>query len=358
MTAVTNAGPSPARRACLRAGLGAGFALMSSPMVASTDDRWRERVLQGLGTTIWLRAAADSRVRAERGLDAAVAAIHRVERSMSLFDPGSQLCRLNREGELADPDPWLLDVMTLALAVAAASDGAFDPTVQPLWTLWDAARRAGTRPSTAGIAAARARVDWRAVDVGTRTIRFTRAGTAVTLNGIAQGFAADVARDALQEAGVADALIDAGEWSSLGRAPAGEPWALALADPVDPGRIAGLVRPDDGRSIATSSGFAYPFTADRSAHHILDPHTGVSPPGTRLVSILAPRCAFADALTKVFYMAPIDRHPALLTRWRGDTSPAAGERHIDVISIDAGGVIRSSSGSLLNSTVPARRPAR
>lgn len=355
MKPISSAGPSPRRRAWLQAGLGAGLALACSPMVANTDDRWRERVLRGLGTTIWIRAAADSRSRVEHGLDAAVAAIRRVERSMSLFDPKSDLCRLNRDGDLGDPDPWLVDVLSLAIAVAAGSDGAFDPTVQPLWALWDAARHAGVRPSPADIARARDRVDWRVLDVGARRIRFTRLGTAVTLNGIAQGFAADVARDALQQSGVEDALIDAGEWSTLGRAPAGKPWTLALSDPIEPGAIAGLVRPDEGRSIATSTGVAYPFTADGSAHHILDPRTGTSPPGTRLVSILAPRCALADALTKVFYLAPIDRHPALVARWSADPPATGHGGRVDAITIDADGVIRASAGASLSSGIPPDR---
>lgn len=350
--------PRGLRRAWLRAGLGAGLALTlpsTAAAAAAGDDRWRERVMQGLGTTLWLRAAGDDRARTDRALDAAVRAIRRVERVMNLFDPSSELSRLNRDGVLPDPDPWLLEVLGLALSVAAASDGAFDPTVQPLWNAWESARRGHTRLTPAQIRQARSRVDWRAVEIGPRRIRFTRAGTALTLNGIAQGFAADVATRELRDAGIEHALIDAGEWSVLGHAPGGGPWTLALADPADSARIAGRLQPGDGRSVATSMGSAHPFTDDGTMHHILDPRTGVSPTAWRAITVLASSCALADALTKVFYTAPHDRHAVLLERWRHDPPAGTGGSPIDLVSIDAAGRLRASAGVLVD---PVDGPGR
>ena len=62
--------------------------------------------------------------------------IHRVERSMSVYDGHSEIWRLNLCGRLARPDPWTVSVLRQAQAFAASSDGAFDITVQPLWRLF------------------------------------------------------------------------------------------------------------------------------------------------------------------------------------------------------------------------------
>ena len=43
----------------------------------------------------------------------------------------------------------------------------------------------------------------------------SKPGMALTLNGIAQGYAGDLARAALQAHGIEHALIDTGEWSAL-----------------------------------------------------------------------------------------------------------------------------------------------
>ncbi len=156
-----------------------------------------------------------------------------------------------------------------------------------------------------------------------------------------------MARETLRAAGITDALIDAGEWAPVGRGPGGTPWTLALADPQradGSGEPIALVRPDHDRAIATSAGAAYPFTRDGSDHHILDPHTGHSPQGLRLVSVLASRCALADALTKVFYMTHVSRHATLAAAWSARNVPAIGVAPVDVVSVDAAGVMRRTAG--------------
>ena len=140
------------RRGWLR--LAVGGAAATSLAGSSADEaadtaalQWRQRALLGFGTTLSLRVAHGDAAIAEAGLDAVVAAIRHVERQMSLFDPDSALSVLNREGELRDPHPDLLEVLTLSQQVSAASAGRFDVTVQPLWKAWAEAQRLGDRKS-------------------------------------------------------------------------------------------------------------------------------------------------------------------------------------------------------------------
>ena len=313
------------RRQWIGFALGAGAlgvgTLSAGPVQAASNARpdlqWRERVLRGFGTTLWLRAGHVDAGAVERGLEAAVAALRQVERQMSLFDPASAVSRLNRDGELADPPADLLQVLRLARRVAERSGGAFDVTVQPLWQLWQRATREGRVPSPAELRAARALGGWRDLQVSRGRIRFARAGMAITLNGIAQGHAADRARDALQAHGIADALLDTGEWQPMGRAPGGGRWQLGLADPRDAQRLIALLAAD-GRAIACSSDDKLAFSADRVHHHILDPRTGDSPPHLASVVVAAPSCALADALTKVMFMHTAREAPAIAARWGCD----------------------------------------
>src|SRR6185503_16682220 len=105
-----------------------------------------------------------------------------------------QLSRLNRDGVLDHPDPYLVEVLRAAASVSERSGGAFDATVQPLWQIYADAKKAGRLPDADAVREAAARVDWRNVDVSADRIRLRGAGMAVTLNGIAQGFAADRVR--------------------------------------------------------------------------------------------------------------------------------------------------------------------
>ena len=169
--------PGP-RRQWLRTSLGLGAALTglgAAPgRAAASPLVWRERALLGFGTTLWVRAAQHDGNTVERALDAAVQAIRHVEAQMSLFDPSSAVSRLNRDGELREPDAHLLRVLQLARQVAARSDGAFDITVQPLWLAWEAARRLGRTPTRHELSAARALVGWRGVEADAAHVRLRR----------------------------------------------------------------------------------------------------------------------------------------------------------------------------------------
>lgn len=302
----------PDRRRFLHLAIGAGLC----GTAAAASLQWRERVLVGFGTRLWLRAGHASGARAERALDAAVATLRDIESQMSLFDPASALCRLNRDGVLDAPGRELLDVLRLARDVARRSDGAFDATVQPLWQLWQRAAQAGRRPGEAELAQARAGVGWRGVDLSERRIAL-RPGMALTLNGIAQGHAADRARDVLVAHGIEHALVDAGEWMPLGQGPQQAPWRLGIADPHDAARLVATLR-TDGRAVATSSGAQLVFTADGREHHLLDPRTGHSPHELASVTVVAPRAALADALTKVVYIAGWEAALATAQRFGAD----------------------------------------
>ncbi len=281
----------------LAGSVGAGLRL--SPHAETLD--WRTRGLIGFGTTIWLRAAHSDGQRAERALDAAVHELRAIEAQMSLFKPDSGLSQLNRHGRLVNPDPRLVELIGFANQVSQHSAGAFDVSVQPLWTVWQSATRQHRLPSQAELDQARGQVGWQGIRVESQEIRL-KPGMALTLNGIAQGFAADRVRAVLASHGIKHALLDTGEWSALSPDFKVAGWRLGIANPlVEEQLIATLVA--DGRSIATSSDQHSHFSADRRHHHIFDPGTGYSPTSLASVTVLAASCALADALTKVFFMA-------------------------------------------------------
>ena len=315
------------RRALLQASLGLGALALGRPMPVharggvAAHRPWRVRTLLGLGTSLSLQVAHRDPARAERALDAVVAAIRHVEAQMSLFDPGSALRRLNRDGVLHQPDADLLRILRLAQMVSAQSQGAFDVTVQPLWQVFEAAQGEAVLPSRAAVAQARARVGWQGMEVAPGRVHFTRPGMAVTLNGIAQGYAADLARQRLRSLGIEHALIHTGEWAALGQPDAQQDWTLGVADPRDEQALITRLT-TDGRCIATSADSQTSFSGDHRHHHIFDPRTGYSPPELASVTVAATSCALADALTKVMFVAGMRRALLLARQWQA--SPGLG----------------------------------
>lgn len=274
---------------------------------------WVSRTLGALGTTVQLRAAHASATQAASALDAAVADIRQLEDTLSLFRPESDVQRLNRHGVLVRPHPDVLEILRIAQTVSQRSQGAFDVTVQPLWQVFEAASARGAIPRASEVVAARACVGWQRMHLGADAITLAP-GMGVTLNGIAQGYIADRVRARLQQFGIAHALVDTGEFAPLGNAQGGRDWTLGLADPRHHDALLGRLAMQ-GLCMATSADDQCSFSADHQHHHIFDPHTGYSPPDIASVTVLAPHCVLADALTKVLFMAGFERALAVAQSW-------------------------------------------
>lgn len=297
------------RRFCLSLALGAGGAAcygLSHLRSDRKDLASFSHASTALGTKVEITALHSSQARAADGVKAAFAELELVEEVMSLYRPHSQLCRLNREGVLRQPHPYLVEVLKSAQELAEKTGGKFDITIQPLWKLHETASREGRTPSGVEIAAAVELVDWRRLEVSKKLIRLHRPSMAVTLNGIAQGYAADRAKAALQKHGVEHALINTGELTSLGSKSTGQPWRVGIQHPRQADAFIALADLD-GRCLATSGDYATTFGNDQIRHHILDPDTGASAAGFASVSIAAPSGLLADGLsTATFVLGPAE----------------------------------------------------
>ncbi|MFB9151219.1 FAD:protein FMN transferase [Roseovarius ramblicola] len=227
------------------------------------------------------------------------AEIARLERIFSLYRDDSALARLNRDGRLQAPPPELLEVLTLSDALHAASHGAFDPSVQPLW------RALATGGDTA---TARAAVGWDDVRFDAGGVRLGRPGMALTFNGIAQGYITDRIAALLRAQGLHDVLVDIGEVVALGRNADGRAWQAGIATPD--GRVVHHVALGD-RALATSAPQGTTLAAGQG--HILDP--GGGRPRHALVSVSAPRAALADGLSTALCLLDRDAGQRAVARF-------------------------------------------
>ncbi|MBE0531450.1 MAG: FAD:protein FMN transferase [Rhodospirillales bacterium] len=281
--------------AAIAALTGMPAARASTPLI-----RWKGVVL-GAEAEMVLPAADAGRLVA-----LTLAEIGRLEKIFSLYRDDSALVRLNRQGHLEAPPIELVELLSRAEAVSAASGGAFDVTVQPLWEAYAAHfSRPGADPEgppPAVIEAALARVDWRAVEVGPAHIRFTKPGIAVTLNGIAQGYITDRVTERFRAGGFGNILLNLGETRALGAHPDGRPWQVATGegDGANP-----LV---DGAIAVSAAG----FTPDAAANHLFDPRNGKTAKHYAWMSVEAPTATEADAWSTAFSLMPMARIRAAL----------------------------------------------
>lgn len=265
-----------------------------------------QRTSWALGSNVSITALHEDEAVAKAGIDAAFAELALVETLMSIYRPESQLSRLNRDGVVDAPHRHLIEVLVAAGDMSQRTNGAFDVTIQPLWDLYAQAETRGGLPSQAEIDSARRVVNWRNVEISRDRIRLRGKRTAITLNGIAQGFAADHVTATLRAHGIEHALIDTGEIGALGTKPNSNGWQIGIQHPREEEAYLSLADLA-GRCLATSGDYATTFSPDFRHHHLLDPRTGHSPTELSSVSIAADSALEADALsTAVFVMGGED----------------------------------------------------
>lgn len=304
---------------------------------ASAADAVLTRARWLMGTLVTVSAPADSTARTGAALDAALAEIAALERTLSNWDARSELSELNARGASASPSQALAAVVDSALAFARATDGAFDPTVEPLVRAWDL-RGKGRVPDAATLAVARARVGHRRVTQSAAGLEL--GGTQLDLGGIAKGFALDRAAAGLAARGIRDVVLDAG--GQLLRTTPGTTW---VAHPLDRDRAAVRVRLGAG-SLSTSVQRERSLVVrGRRVGHVLDPRTGEPVPGQASVSVAAASGTRADALSTALLVMGRERaqtyaaaHPELGVLWLEPTAHGLAARawNLAIDSVAAG----------------------
>ncbi|MHC4176315.1 MAG: FAD:protein FMN transferase [Planctomycetota bacterium] len=277
-----------------------GVPLAGDALRVARRDSW------ALGSQVSIMALHASGEVALRAVDSALAELQTVEAVMSIYRPESQLTELNRRRVLRRPHPHLVEVLRAAGAMSGRTGGAFDVTVQPLWELYAEAKKTGQPPEAAAVRATRAKVDWRRVEISRQGIRLHGDGTAVTLNGIAQGFAADRAMAALRRHGVRHALVNTGEIGTIGGKTEAEAWTAGIQHPRRADAYLALAKLN-GRCLATSGDYATSFSEDRRDNHLFDPRSGRSPEAFSSVSVAAASALRADALSTAVFVLGLER---------------------------------------------------
>jgi len=274
------------------------------------------RTSWALGSTVSMTVLHRNESRADRAIDAAFSELELIENLMSIYRPNSQVARLNRDRVLSNPHPYLLDVLQFSESMSQKTNGAFDITIQPLWELYSTAQQAGELPSDAEVDVARRLVDWQRVELGSDHIRLRGDGTKITLNGIAQGFAADRVTKTLHDYGIGHALIDTGEIGVLGTKAANNDWTVGIQHPRDEEAYLSFAKLA-GRCLATSGDYATTFSPDHRHHHLFDPRTGHSPPELSSVSIAANTALEADAISTAVFVLGLDAGSELIRETSG-----------------------------------------
>jgi thiamine biosynthesis lipoprotein len=286
-----------------------------------------------MNTDVLAIAVAGGAAPDERAAAAALAEVEAlfgtVEACASRFRPQSELSALNEAaGRPFRASALLFALVGAALDAAAATGGAFDPT------LLDALERAGYDRSFERVAPSDPAPDqsparapavdpvaipetWRRIrrDARGRTIALP-VGCRIDLGGIGKGWTVDRAGALLRARGLRAFAVDAGgDLYAAGPAAGGTAWTVGVSDPARPDRDVAVLALD-GQAVATSTTARRRWHAGGEVrHHLIDPRTGrPAASGIASVSVVAESVARAETLAKAALVLGPEAGPALLGR--------------------------------------------
>ena len=264
-------------------------------------------VHMGMPVRIVMYAPNDSTAR--HAARAAFARIAYLDDMMSDYRPDSELNRLNASagsGTWFKVSPELFEVLSLALEIAEASDGAFDPTVGPFVALWREARKTGRLPAKASLDSARELVGWSMVslDDARRAIRLRRSGMHLDLGGIAKGYIVQAASESMRKIGASATLVGAGGDFVLGDSPPGHAGWTIRAEGATDGIALGADTLSNRAISSSGSTFQFVEIYGMRYSHVIDPRSGLGSNMPAITHVIARHGGISDGVATALSAVP------------------------------------------------------
>jgi thiamine biosynthesis lipoprotein len=164
-----------------------------------------------------------------------------------------------------------------------------------------------------------ATVGWQrlSIDPAAGTASKSDAALQADLSGIAKGYAVDLAAQALEALGLQRYMVEAGgELRTRGLNSAGRPWQIAVEQPDAWPQRARQIVPLQGLAMATSGDYRnfYELQGRRYCHEIDPASREPISNGLASVTVVAPECAYADAMATALIVLGPERGLALAQR--------------------------------------------
>lgn len=232
-----------------------------------------------------------------------------MESQMSLYQTNSLLSQLNRQGKLVFPEgkpSHLQEVLKASVEYYNKTEKTFDVSILPALTLIQKSFSSDKKaPSSEALEKVRPLIGLSKLRLSEKEVTFLAPGMAISLDGIAKGYAVDWVAEFLERKGFKDYLINFSgnmRWKGQGLSDSGakRKWKLSVWNPLSQKALP-VVLPDE-RAMASSGAENEAFDVEKIWHHIIDPRS-LRPPSywaqTTVVSSTALECDVLSTSTFV-----------------------------------------------------------
>lgn len=274
-----------------------------------------------MDTVCTIKAGGDN---AEAAVSAAFDKIAEIADMSDYYSDSSEVTKINNAPK-GTPIPLsedMYNILSVALDVSEASNGAFDITVAPVKDLWNFGSGDHQPPSKETVQEALSLVGYENLSLNKDEKTLTKSDSAIKidLGGAAKGYAADCARNILNNMSADYGIIDlGGNILVTGKNPKSKDgsWNIGIQTPFSSsGEVAQTVNVSES-AVVTSGIYQRYFSYNgETYHHILNPANGFSSDNGRAsASIICPSALTADCLSTACMVLAPNEGEALANRF-------------------------------------------
>ncbi len=259
-------------------------------------------VLKLMGNRFEFTVIAENKEIGNQAIEQAIAEVKRIEELLSTFKKSSQANEINDQAGIRPVkiDREVLQLISRANKISTITDGAFDITYGSIdKSLWNFDLKMTSLPDQETALKTVDLINYRHVLINDEecTVMLKNKGMRIGFGGIGKGYAADKAKQILQNLGIKSGIVNAaGDLITWGEQLNGSAWTIGIADPDQSGRPFSSLNISN-MAIATSGNYEKFVIIDGKRYsHTIDPKTGLPVSGIKSVSIICPSAELADAL--------------------------------------------------------------
>lgn len=258
--------------------------------------------ITAMNTLMTIRVFSNSKTQGDEALKLFTEKIIRLDSFFDTNEKSSDVFCINGDNTEIKVSEDTAKIIEKSILASSLTDGAFDITIMPVLKLWGFNDGNYGVPKEEEIQKALKLVGNDKISVeGTTVIK--RAGTEISLGGIAKGYLGDEILEISKECGVSAVVSLGGNIVLCGENQEKGEWTVGVKNPLETDSLACSFKHKGNVSIVTSGGYERSFQKDgETYHHIIDTKTGKPADSDLLsVTVIGEDGALCDAFSTALF---------------------------------------------------------
>lgn len=264
-----------------------------------------------MGSRFDISVVAENKSEGDEFIKLAIDEIERIEKLISSWNQNSQTSNINKNAGVqpVKVDKELFDLIDRSLKISKLTNGAFDISYASMDKIWKFDGSMKEIPSENLIKNSVVNVGFENIllNKNESTVYLKKPDMKVGFGGIGKGYAADKAKNLLQEKGVVGGIINAsGDMNTWGNQVDGSDWTVGIKNPLNKNKVFALM-PIKNSAVVTSGNYEKFVEINGVRYsHIINPKTGYPSSGIVSASVFAKSAELSDALATSIFVMGID----------------------------------------------------